>query len=212
VARGDKPFIRGLVLCTCGPTGRITKSVTMLKMMVDLNIFDFVLVFSGVSTIDNLVIHALSRFVENVFVYHMKPWDALLQSFGEDRHAIDASPVVLCFADMIAEGTSYERVVECRMLALSSFSDARPWGLDMYCCPQCAGPSQNIQFNACGRKFYGSRWLQTKMKIYCRQCNTSKDDIPAPSWVHSCRTDNLYRVWYNWPLTNLQLSEIGVRH
>ncbi|KAG2354160.1 hypothetical protein BDR07DRAFT_1306932, partial [Suillus spraguei] len=202
----------GLVLCTCGPTGRITKSVTMLKIMVDLNVFDFVLVFSGVSTIDNLVIHALSCFIENVFMYHMKPWDALLQSFGEDRHAIDTSPVVLCFADMIAEGTSYERVVKCRMLALSSFGDAQPWGLDMYCCPQCAGPSQNIQFNACRRKFYRSRWLQTKMKIYCHQCKTSKDDIPAPSWVHSCCMDNLYRVWYNWPLTNLQLSEIGVSH
>ncbi|KAG1837429.1 hypothetical protein C8R48DRAFT_622843 [Suillus tomentosus] len=204
-------FSRGLVLCTCGPTGRITKSVTMLKMMVELNIFDFVLVFSGVSTIDNLVIHALNRFVENVFVYHMKPWDALLQSFGEDRHAIDASPVVLCFAEL-AEGPSHQRVVECRMLALSSFADARPWGLDMYRCPQCAGPSQNIQFNACGRKFYGSKWLQTKMKIHCRQCKTSKVDIAAPTWVHSCHTDNLFRVWYHWPLTNSQLSEIGVRH
>ncbi|KAG1813017.1 hypothetical protein EV424DRAFT_1326755, partial [Suillus variegatus] len=176
------------------------------------NIFDFILVFSGVSTIDNLVIHALNRFVENIFVYHMQPWDALLQSFGEDRHALDASPIVLCFADIIAEGTSYQRIVECRMMALSSFTDARPWGLDMYCCPNCAGPSQNIQFNACGRKFHGSRWLETKMKICCRQCHTSIVDIPAPSWVYSCRTDNLYRVWYHWPLTNSQLSDIGVCH
>lgn len=176
------------------------------------NIFDFVLVFSGVSTIDNLVIHALNRFVENVFVYNMGPWDALLQSFGEDRHALDASPVVLCFADHMQKGTIYNRVVECRMLVLSSFTDARPWGLDMYCCPECAGPSQNIHFNAFGRKYYGSRWLDTKMKIYCRQCKTSTVNISAPRWIYSCRTDSLYRVWYNWPLTNSQLSEIGVRH
>ncbi|KAG2145263.1 hypothetical protein DEU56DRAFT_754121 [Suillus clintonianus] len=41
-------FIRGLVLCTCGPTGYITNSVILLKMMKDLNIFDFVLIFSVV--------------------------------------------------------------------------------------------------------------------------------------------------------------------
>jgi hypothetical protein len=172
---------------------------------------DFVLVFSGVSTIDNLIIHALNRFVENIFVYSMKPWDALLQSFGEDRHALDATPVVLCFADVVTDGASSLRNVECRMMALSSFADARPWGLDMYCCPKCAGPSMNIQFNACGRKFYGSRWLDTKMKIHCRQCKFSKDGIAAPTWVKSCHTDALFRVWYNWPLSHSQLAEIHVQ-
>jgi hypothetical protein len=34
-SRGDKPFMRGLVLCSCGPTGRVTNSVTLLKKMVE---------------------------------------------------------------------------------------------------------------------------------------------------------------------------------
>ncbi|KAG2121473.1 hypothetical protein DEU56DRAFT_746634 [Suillus clintonianus] len=204
--------MRGLALCSCGPTGRVTKSATLLKQMVEYNIFDFVFCFSGVSTIDSMVVPALSRFLENVFVYDMKPWEALERSFGEDRHALEASPVVLCFSGRRYTGDSYERVVESRMLAYSSFADSRPWGLDMFCCENCGGPSQNIKFNACGRKSYGNKWLQTKMKYYCRQCKVSKQAIPAPDWVNSCRSDNMYRVWYNWPLTNEQLASIGVRY
>jgi hypothetical protein len=33
--RGDKLFMRGLVLCSCGPTGRVTSSVIVLKKMVE---------------------------------------------------------------------------------------------------------------------------------------------------------------------------------
>lgn len=35
VTRGDKPYMRGLTLCSCGPTGRVTSSATLLKKMVE---------------------------------------------------------------------------------------------------------------------------------------------------------------------------------
>ncbi|KAG1818610.1 uncharacterized protein BJ212DRAFT_1298680 [Suillus subaureus] len=34
-SHGDKPFMHGLVLCSCGPTGQISNSVTLLKKMVE---------------------------------------------------------------------------------------------------------------------------------------------------------------------------------
>lgn len=55
-----------------------------------------------------MVVPALHRFIENIFIYEMRPWEALECSFGEDRHALEASPVFLCFADMRAKGDSYE--------------------------------------------------------------------------------------------------------
>lgn len=33
--RGDKLFMRGLVLCSCGATGRVPSSVNLLKKMVE---------------------------------------------------------------------------------------------------------------------------------------------------------------------------------
>ncbi|KAG0695509.1 hypothetical protein DFH29DRAFT_814100, partial [Suillus ampliporus] len=202
----------GFVLCTCGPTGRVTNSIQWLEKMVNYDIFDFVLAFSGTSMIDAIVVPALSRFIENVFVYGLKPWDALEHLFGEDHHALEASPIVLCFADVTSTGSSHEHVVESHMLVYSSFANSRPWGLDMYSCHKCGGPSQNIKFNACRKKCYGNKWLQTKMKYICRQCKHSKNDIEALGWVHSCRADNMYCVWYNWPLTHQQLMDIGVKH
>ncbi|KAG1813013.1 hypothetical protein EV424DRAFT_1326776, partial [Suillus variegatus] len=157
------------------------------------------------STIDSMVVPALHRFIENIFIYEMRPWEALERSFGEDRHALEASPVFLCFTDMRA------KVTVSRMLAYSNFAESRPWGLDMYCCEHCGGPSQNIRFNACRQKSYGNKWLQMKMKYYCQQCKVSKQAIPAPDWVNSCRSDSMYRVWYDWPLTHEQLASIGVR-
>lgn len=41
--RGDKPFMRGLALCSCGPTGRVTSSVTLLKKMVELSARSYLL-------------------------------------------------------------------------------------------------------------------------------------------------------------------------
>ncbi|KAG0691816.1 hypothetical protein DFH29DRAFT_883665, partial [Suillus ampliporus] len=63
------PFIRGIVLCSCGSTGRVTSSVNRLKKLVEMDIFDFVLSFAGVYTVDSLVVPALGRFVVYIWTH-----------------------------------------------------------------------------------------------------------------------------------------------
>ncbi|KAG2741702.1 hypothetical protein P692DRAFT_20840352 [Suillus brevipes Sb2] len=210
---GVGPCIRGLIITSCGATGRVTDSVERLKRLVELDIFDFVLAFAGVYTLDTIVVPALTRFVENVYVYDMKIWEALEQSFGEDRHALNQSPVMLSFADIcVGPNNTRERVVDTRVLAYSNLKDGRPWGLDSFRCfnAQCNAPSFNIIFHPCGKQYYGKHWLETKVKYTCLQCRMIKKAIPCPKWIYPARSQNYGRVWYRWPLTAEQLCEIGV--
>ncbi|KAG1806199.1 uncharacterized protein BJ212DRAFT_1219507, partial [Suillus subaureus] len=41
------------------------------------DVFDFVLTFAGISTIDSIVIPALHHFIENVYVFDMQIWDMM---------------------------------------------------------------------------------------------------------------------------------------
>ncbi|KAG0693081.1 hypothetical protein DFH29DRAFT_816752 [Suillus ampliporus] len=64
------------------------------------NTFDFFLTFVGIYTMNTIIVPALNRVAENIYVYNMKIWDALEESFGKDRHTLNQSPVMLLFADM----------------------------------------------------------------------------------------------------------------
>ncbi|KAG2046771.1 hypothetical protein BDR06DRAFT_898602, partial [Suillus hirtellus] len=176
------------------------------------DIFDFVLSFAGVSTIDTLVVPAINRFVENVFVYDMKFWTALEQSFGEDRHALNSSPVMLSFAETkIGTENERQRVVDTRILAYSNFKDGRPWGLDIYRC-SCGAPSYNMIFHPDGKQLYGKQWINTKMKYECFQCHSVRRNISCPSWIRRADTENYGRVSYQWPLSLSQRQDIGITH
>ncbi|KAG2045547.1 hypothetical protein BDR06DRAFT_900559 [Suillus hirtellus] len=207
------PCIRGLVICACGSTGRINDSVNLLTNMVKCDLFDFVLTFAGVSTMDSVVVPALNRFIENVYVYDMKIWDALEESFGEDRHALNQSPVFLSFSAIETDKNNVRRrVVETRVLAYSNLSDGRPWGLDIYRClnATCRAPAYNMCFHPHGKRFYGKRWLETKIRYLCFECQTTHKNIPCPTWIHPARSQNFGRVWYQWPLSTEQKREIGI--
>jgi hypothetical protein len=185
--------------------------------MFTRNVFDFVFTFAGVYTVDSLVVPALSRFVENVYVYDIGIWDALQRSFGEDRRALNSTPVMLSFAEYRTSPDSPDtrhRVVSTRVLAYANFKDARPWGLDMYQCfnPACRASAHNMIFHADGKQFYGRKWLETRMKTRCLLCGHMRKGIAAPSWVHQCDGDNYSRVWYDWPLSMSQRMEIGITH
>ncbi|KAG1720421.1 uncharacterized protein EDB91DRAFT_1064873 [Suillus paluster] len=207
------PFIRGIVLCSCGSTGRVTSSVNRLKKLVEMDIFDFVLSFAGVYTVDSLVVPALGRFVENVYIYDMDPWTALVQSFGEDKHALNSTPVMLSFAQFrTLPNNTQQRVVDTRVLAYSNFPDARPWGLDMYRCSNkcCGALAHDMTFYPDGKQWYGKRWLDTEMKTTCMKCKQTQRKLSAPSWVYACPGENLGRVWYRWPLSLAQRMDIGI--
>lgn len=187
----------------------------MTNEQFNRNIFDFVFTFAGVYTVDSLVVPALSRFVENVYVYDMEIWDALQRSFGEDRRALNSSPVMLSFAEYHTSPNrpdARDRVVSTRVLAYANFKDARPWGLDMYQCfnPHCRASAHNMIFHADGRQFYGKKWLETRMRTKCLACGDMRRGIEAPSWVNQCGGDNNARVWFFWPLTMSQRMEIGI--
>jgi hypothetical protein len=177
------------------------------------DIFDFVLAFAGVYTLDTVVVPALTRFVENVFVYDMKIWDALESSFGEDRHALNQSPVMLSYADF-REGpnNTRERVIDTRVLAYSNLKDGRPWGLDMFRCfnRECQAPSYNMIFHPHGKQYYGKQWVETKLRYVCLECKTTQKAIPCPTWIHGAKSQNYGRVWYPWPLTVAQQRDIGI--
>jgi hypothetical protein len=220
------------VICACGSTGRLDDSATLLtrfvkecvsfKLYLTLllshtqaisDIFDFVLTFSGVSTMDPVVVPALNRFIENVYVYDLQIWNALEESFGEDRHALNQSPVFLSFAEIKTNGDNVrQRIVHNRVLAYSNLKDGRPWGLDIYRCSNagCNAPAYNMIFHPHGKQYYGSQWLQTKMKYECLQCGVVNKSIPCPPWIHAGRSQNFGRVWYEWPLSAEQKRDIGI--
>ncbi|KAG2090479.1 uncharacterized protein F5147DRAFT_780287 [Suillus discolor] len=130
---GVGPCIHGLVICSCGSTRRVMESAQLLKCMVERDIFDFMLAFTGISTMDAVVVPALNRSIENVYIYNIKIWDALEESFWEDRHTLNHLPVVLSFADIQNDiNKKRTRVVDTRVLAFSNLKDGRPWGLDIF--------------------------------------------------------------------------------
>ncbi|KAG1766498.1 hypothetical protein EV702DRAFT_1050665 [Suillus placidus] len=111
-----------------GSTTRVAESAKWLKRLIKLcmDIFDFVLPFAGVYTLDTIIVPALSQFVENVYVYNMKIWDVLEQSFGEDHHALTQSPVMLLFADIcIGSNNTQEHVVDTWVLTYLNLRDGR---------------------------------------------------------------------------------------
>ncbi|KAG1830500.1 hypothetical protein DFJ58DRAFT_671594, partial [Suillus subalutaceus] len=177
------------------------------------DVFDFVLTFAGVSTIDSIVVPALNRFIENVYVFDMQIWDAMEESFGEDRHALNQSPVFISFATINTRPDGVrERVVDARVLAYSNLRDGRPWGLDIYRCwnVQCQAPAYNMIFHPHGKQLFGQRWVDTKLKYTCLQCRMTQRAIACPSWIHGARSQNYGRVWYQWPLTPAQRRDIGI--
>jgi hypothetical protein len=182
-------------------------------MYCDRDIFDFVFAFAGVSTVDSIVVPALSRFVENVFVYDMGLWAALERSFGEDKHALNTTPVMLSFAEYRKRpDNTRDRVVHTRVLAYSNFKDARPWGFDIYRCsnPTCGARAHDMIFHADGKQYYGNKWIQTKMKTTCMKCNQTRRKIATPPWINSCSIENMGRCWYTWPLTLAQRMDLGI--
>ncbi|KAG1790116.1 uncharacterized protein HD556DRAFT_1242910, partial [Suillus plorans] len=204
---------RGIVISSCGSTGRNSESIGRLKRLVEMDIFDFVFSFAGVSTVDPLVVPALSRFVENVFVYDMGLWAALERSFGEDKHALNTTPVMLSFAEYRkGPDNTRDRVVHTRVLAYSNFKDARPWGFDIYRCsnPTCGARAHDMIFHADGKQYYGNKWMQTKMKTTCMKCNQTRRKIATPPWINSCSIENMGRCWYTWPLTLAQRIDLGI--
>ncbi|KAG1888975.1 uncharacterized protein F5891DRAFT_156716 [Suillus fuscotomentosus] len=210
---GVGPCIRGLVICACGSTGRLDDSALLLTRFVKEDIFDFVLTFLSVSTMDPVVVPALNRFIENVYVYGLQMWDALEESFGEDRHALNQSPVFLSFAEMKTNGDKVrQRTVHTRVLAYSNLRDGRPWGLDIYRClsAACNAPAYNIIFHPHGKQYYGKQWVQTKIKYECLECGVVQKAISCPPWIHAARSQNYGRVWYEWPLSAEHKRDIGI--
>ncbi|KAG1804132.1 uncharacterized protein BJ212DRAFT_1304431 [Suillus subaureus] len=93
------PFICGIVISSCGSTGRVSKSIKHLKCLVEMNIFDFVFCFAGVMTINALIISTLNCFIENVFMYDMGIWAVLQALFGQDKHALNNTLVMLLYTE-----------------------------------------------------------------------------------------------------------------
>ncbi|KAG2133434.1 hypothetical protein BD769DRAFT_1323306, partial [Suillus cothurnatus] len=145
-------------------------------------IFNFVLMFVGISTLDQVVVPVLNRFIKNVYIYNLKIWDTLEESFGEDRHALNQSPEFLSYANMMPDENRVRKcLVNTRVLAYSNLKDGQPWGLNICRCGNvaCQGPAYNMIFHP------HEHWLQTKMRYSCLQCSSIQRAIACPTWIHA---------------------------
>ncbi|KAG2090284.1 hypothetical protein BD769DRAFT_1679707 [Suillus cothurnatus] len=124
---GVGPCIQGLIICCCGSTGKLPQSVKLLKHLVEDDIFNFVLMFVGISTLDQVVVPVLNRFIKNVYVYNLKIWDTLEELFGEDRHALNQSREFLSYANMMPDENRVQKcLINTRVLAYSNLKDGQP--------------------------------------------------------------------------------------
>lgn len=172
---------------------------------------DFVLAFGGQSTIDFLVVPALLRFVENIYVFRKDPWKALIDSFGENYSAIESTCVVLIWAEYDeVDGTRKHRHISAKVLALAN-SLSRPWGIDLWMCAKCQARIQNLNFNTCGTHHHGRKWLCTKARYECNSCGHAVRGIECPSWVEGVYGRIPHLVSYPWPLSIQQLADVGVK-
>ncbi|KAG1808898.1 uncharacterized protein BJ212DRAFT_1484752 [Suillus subaureus] len=189
----------GLIVCTCGATGRVPKSAELLKSLIKNDIFDFVLTFAGIYIMDTIIAPALTWFIENVYIYDMKIWDALEQSFSEDLHALKQAPVMLAFANIYVDlNNTHECVVDSQVLMYSNLLDGGPWGLDIFCClnAKCGSPSYNIIFRHCSKQYYGRYWLKTNIRYTCLQCHITNKAITTPKWIFLAWSQNFGCIWY----------------
>lgn len=186
----------------------LNKSIVPYDIWPCSDIFDFVLTFADIPTIDTIVVPVLNHFIENIYIYNIEIWDVMEESFGEDRHTSNQSPVFISFAT-IQSGSHGERkcTVNMRLLTYNNLKDGRPWGLDIFWCwnVQCQAPAYNMIFHV-----HGKQWVETKIKYTCLQCCMIQKGIPCSSWIHAVRSQKYGRVWYQWPLSVAQQCKIGI--
>ncbi|KAG2108241.1 uncharacterized protein F5147DRAFT_652961 [Suillus discolor] len=173
-------------------------------------------VIAAINKVDGagpIIVPALNRFIKNVYVYDMEMWDAMEESFGEDRYALNQLPVFISYATLKPnQNSQWQHMVDTRVLAYNNLKDGRPWGLNIYQCwnVQCQAPAYNMIFHAHGKQYYGRQWVETKIKYTCLQCRMMQKGIPCPSWVHAVWSQNFGHVWYQWPLSLAQRHEIRI--
>lgn len=192
-----------------GPRGAVTGLLN--HVLLFRSIFDFVLAFGGCSTVDSIVVPALVRFVENVYVYCMEPRTALLHSFGEDVHALDSTSVALIWAEyeVIEEGRHRRKQVNTKVFALAN-QLRRPWGIDFWQCHNCHRPMQYLRFNLCGKRYHGDQWIRNKVRYTCSACSHEERGIGCPEWIKGVQGFKRL-VEFPWPLTVAQASSLGIQ-
>ncbi|KAH7906563.1 hypothetical protein BJ138DRAFT_1162336 [Hygrophoropsis aurantiaca] len=158
---------------------------------------------AGQTTINTMVVVAMMRFAEYVFVRNMTPWDALLYAFVRDNLALESTSVALIFQPPTQPGTP--PTTETRVLARSTHT--RLWGLDFYRCanPQCRKDMSQMQAQG---QHKAPRWEANTYRLKCFACDHENRNIGIPSWVHPCPGEIQHRVWFNWPPTAEQLADI----
>ncbi|KAG2116858.1 hypothetical protein BD769DRAFT_1390945 [Suillus cothurnatus] len=123
---GAGPYICGLVICCCGLMGRLATSANVLKHLVKQDVFYFILTFAGMSTIDIIVVSALNHFIKNVYIFNIEIWNVMEKSFGEDRHALNQTPVFISFV-MMQNGPQgkCQCIVDTRVFAYNNLKDGQ---------------------------------------------------------------------------------------
>ncbi|EIW74103.1 hypothetical protein CONPUDRAFT_78265 [Coniophora puteana RWD-64-598 SS2] len=113
-------------------------SATLLRSKyfhIHRSVFNFVFAFSGRTTMEKQVSLALSKFVFNVYISRMDVWQSLLESFGQDKMALQTTSVALIWTESMPNNTHKGRVHAKDTETFSGSDGAEPE--IAYTCIQC---------------------------------------------------------------------------
>ncbi|KAG1818577.1 uncharacterized protein BJ212DRAFT_1479583 [Suillus subaureus] len=105
---------QGLILVTCGPATQVSHHFDSLLMLVKDNIFDFIIVFGGASTLPMNIGPMVQAFVRNATLFRIPDvWDSLCELLASSPDVLDHNTIVIVYASYV-EG---KHMVESREIS-----------------------------------------------------------------------------------------------
>jgi hypothetical protein len=159
--------------------------------------FNFLLGFCGGGVVPIIVGTAVSRFVQSVFTMRMKPWEALVETFGRDPLALRHCPVVLFWKD---EGRVHQRVLAY------SVRETRVWGVEWECGGKpggepCDGLPGDLRTKVKGTNHASAQFI-------CAKCHWKTGWVARPERFIKEIKDNPFLFSYGFPVSRALLDQV----
>jgi hypothetical protein len=156
--------------------------------------FDFILGFTGTSVVPRIVMLAILRFLNMVYMHKEPLWGSFASTHTFlDHRILTHTPVVLIYHDTITGGVVSRQVIY-------STPQARPWGL----LPRCGDPgcrSLPGSFHINGGRHQKKN--HPSFQVKCLECNWKSEWLARPSWINEI-DDAKFFFWNEYPLTEEQ--------
>ena len=163
--------------------------------------FDFVLGFTGDSTLPQYVAEEIMYTVVDLAVHQQRdPWEATVKAFSRNHTVLEHTSVVLVFRDR-------NNNVLCREIGLHHPPQAA-LGIHFQFCgnTECRPNPGDTRFKT---QFADGR-VKEKLRQFCRRCGYTSPWIKVSdvNWVHPVPgTSRVF--WHDYPVTGVQLMTFG---